>query len=156
MQYSEELNLLKVRLVLAITNESDTELYKVQSSLHDVLVSLRVDSLTLIAIYPEITDDSVTKFGDCLFKLGNEILTIVTNAISLHKTFEKYLNFALNMDDGVDKIKWLENAKQVKDQFSILKEHKYIMQKDLCEIEQKYFMFLRDIFGNDMILQRTI
>ena len=60
------------------------------------------------------------------------------------------------MDDCEDKIKWLENANKVKIQFLELRNHEYKMVIDLPEIEQKYFMFLRDIFGNDMILQRTI
>lgn len=156
VRYSEEINLLKVRLALAITNESGHELNKIQSSIYDILVNLRVDNLTLIAIYPEIKNNSVTKFGDCLFKLGNEILTIGTNAISHYNTFKKYLDFAMNLDDGKDKVRWLEKANQAKNQFLELRNHEYKMVTGLPEIEQKYFMFLRDIFGNDMILQRTI
>lgn len=156
VRYSEEIRLLKIRLFLAITNESYSELDKIQSSLYDVLVNLRVDNLTLIAIFPEIKDDSVTKFGDCLFLFGNEILTIVTNAISHHNAFKKYLDFAINLDDGEEKVRWLEQAKKEKNKLLEFRNHEYQILKGLSEIEQKYFMFLRDIFGNDMILQRAI
>lgn len=156
VRYSEEIRLFKLRLILAITNESKQDLSKILTSLCDVLVRLREDTYTLIAIFPEIKDESVTKFGDCLFSLGNEILTIVTNAISQQKTIEKYIDYAMKLDDGEEKVKWLKEANRIKNQFMELRNHKYEMIIGFAEIEQKYIVFLRHIFGNDMILQRNI
>ena len=54
------------------------------------------------------------------------------------------------------KVKWLKEANRIKNQFMELRNHKYEMIIGFAEIEQKYIVFLRHIFGNDMILQRNI
>ena len=62
IRYSEIINIGKARLMTALNNESKSELEKLQADINSTIVNLRVDSITLMGVNPEINDHSVTEF----------------------------------------------------------------------------------------------
>lgn len=81
IKYSETINIGKSKLALAINNESKAELEKLQTEIQSAILNLRVDSFTLMAINPEVDDNSVTAFSDALFLLGHSFIGHLSSAI---------------------------------------------------------------------------
>ena len=100
IRYSEIINIGKVRLMTALNNESKTELEKLQTDINSTIINLRVDSLTLMGVNPEIDDHSITTFTDAVFLLGSEVSVRISNALSLLESYHKMLSYALTLPDG--------------------------------------------------------
>lgn len=80
---SQIINTGKARLMIALNDQSRFELERLQSDVSSAILDLRVDQLTLMATNPELNHETITLFVDAIFMLGNEVLTRISNAISL-------------------------------------------------------------------------
>lgn len=157
IKYSEAINIGKSKLALAINNESKAELEKLQTEIQSAILNLRVDSLTLMAINPEIDDHSVTTFSDAVFLLGNELSVRITNALSLLESYERILNYALSMPDGQEKLSWMQNALANKNSFTDMKNNTIYNAHDGFEDKQnQYFIYMRKLFGEGSVLKVDI
>lgn len=157
IKYSETINIGKSKLVLAINNESKAELEKLQTEIQSAILNLRVDSLTLMAINPEIDDDSVTTFSDAVFLLGNELVVRITNALSLLESYERMLNYALSMPDEQEKLSWMQKALANKNSFTEMKNNTtYNAHKGFENKQNQYFVYLRKLFGEGSVLKADI
>ena len=157
IKYSETINIGKAKLALAVNNESKAELEKLQTEIQSAILNLRVDSLTLMAINPEIDDHSVTTFSDAVFLLGNELAVRITNALSLLESYERMFNYALSMPDGQEKLSWMQKALANKTSFTDMKNNTTYNAHDGFENKQnQYFMYLRKLFGEGIILKAAV
>lgn len=157
IKYSETINIGKGKLALAINNESKAELEKLQTEIQSAILNLRVDSLTLMAINPEIDDNSVTAFSDALFLLGNELAVRITNALSLLESYERMFNYALSMPDGQEKISWMQKASANKNSFTDMKNNTIYNAHDGFEDKQNhFFIYMRKLFGEGSLLKASI
>ncbi len=157
IKYSETINIGKGKLALAINNESKAELEKLQTEIQSAILNLRVDSLTLMAINPEIDDHSVTIFSDAVFLLGNELAVRITNALSLLESYERMLNYSLSMPDGQEKLSWMQKAFANKTSFTDMKNNTtYNAHKGFEDKQNQYFIFLRKLFGEGSVLKANI
>lgn len=157
IKYSETINIGKAKLALAINNESKAELEKLQTEIQSAILNLRVDSLTLMAINPEIADHSVTIFSDAVFLLGNELAVRITNALSLLESYERMFNYALSMPDGQEKLSWMQKALANKTSFTDMKNNTTYNAHDGFENKQnQYFMYLRKLFGEGIVLKAEV
>lgn len=157
IKYSETINIGKGKLALAINNESKAELEKLQTEIQSAILNLRVDSLTLMAINPEIDDHSVTTFSDAVFLLGNELSVRITNALSLLESYERMLNYALSMPDGQEKLSWMQKALANKNSFTDMKNNTIYNAHDGFEDKQnQYFIYMRKLFGEGSVLKVDI
>lgn len=156
-RYSETINVGKARLMAALNNESKTELERLQGDINFAIVNLRVDSLTLMAVNPEVKDHSVTTFTDAIFLLGNEVLVRISNALSLIESYEKMLNHALSLPDGQEKQYWMQKAIANKSSLVDMKNNAtYTSNQGFEEKESQYILYLRKIFGKGMVLKVDI
>jgi hypothetical protein len=157
IKYSETINIGKAKLALAINNESKAELEKLQTEIQSAILNLRVDSLTLMAINPEIDDHSVTTFSDAVFLLGNELAVRITNALSLLESYERMLNYAQSMPDGQEKLSWMQKALANKTSFTDMKNNTTYNAHDGFEYKQnQYFMYMRKLFGEGIVLKAAV
>ena len=157
IKYSETINIGKAKLALAVNNESKAELEKLQTEIQSAILNLRVDSLTLMAINPEIDDHSVTTFSDAVFLLGNELAVRITNALSLLESYERMFNYALSMPDGQEKLSWMQKALANKTSFTDMKNNTTYNAHDGFENKQnQYFMYLRKLFGEGIVLKAEV
>lgn len=157
IKYSETINIGKSKLALAINNESKAELEKLQAEIQSAILNLRVDSFTLMAINPEVDDNSVTVFSDALFLLGNELAVRITNALSLLESYERMFNYALSMPDGQEKISWMQKALANKNSFTDMKNNTFYNAHDGFEDKQNhFFIYMRKLFGEGSVLKANI
>lgn len=157
LKYSETINIGKARFMAALNNMSKTELERLQVDINSTVVNLRVDSLTLMAVNPEVGDHSVTTFEDAIFLLGNEVLVRISNALSLLDSYEKVLNRALSLPDGPEKNVWMERAIKEKINLdSMKKDTSYASHQGYEDKETQYILYLRKIFGKGMVLKADI
>ena len=157
IKYSETINIGKAKLALAINNESKTELEKLQTEIQSAILNLRVDSLTLMAINPEIDDHSVTTFSDAVFLLGNELAVRITNALSLLESYERMLNYAQSMPDGQEKLSWMQKALANKTSFTDMKNNTtYSAHAGFEDKQNQYFMYMRKLFGEGIVLKAEV
>lgn len=157
IKYSETINIGKAKLALAINNESKAELEKLQTEIQSAILNLRVDSLTLMAINPEIDDHSVTTFSDAVFLLGNELAVRITNALSLLESYERMLYYAQSMPDGQEKLSWMQKALANKTRFTDMKNNTTYNAHDGFEDKQnQYFMYMRKLFGEGIVLKAAV
>lgn len=157
IKYSETINIGKAKLALAINNESKAELEKLQTEIQSAILNLRVDSLTLMAINPEIDDHSVTTFSDAVFLLGNELAVRITNALSLLESYERMFNYSLSMPDGQEKLSWMQKALADKNSFTDMKNNTTYNAHDGFENKQnQYFIYMRKLFGEGSVLKADI
>ena len=156
-KYSETINVGKVRLMAALNNESKTELERLQADINSAIVNLRVDSLTLMAVNPEVKDHSVATFIDAIFLLGNEVLVRISNALSLLESYEKMLNHALSLPDGQEKQSWMQKAIDNKNSLVNMKNNTtYTSHQGYEDKENQYILYLRKIFGTGIVLKANI
>ena len=156
-RYSETINVGKVRLMAALNNESKTELERLQADINSAIVNLRVDSLTLMAVNPEVKDHSVATFIDAIFLLGNEVLVRISNALSLLESYEKMLNHALSLPDGQEKQSWMQKAIDNKNSLVNMKNNTtYTSHQGYEDKENQYILYLRKIFGTGIVLKANI
>lgn len=156
-RYSETINVGKARLMAALNNESKAELEKLQADINSAIVNLRVDSLTLIAVNPEVKNHSVSTFIDAIFLLGNEVLVRISNALSLLDSYEKMLKHALSLPDGQEKQFWMEKAIANKNSLLSMKnDTSYTSHQGYEDKENQYILYLRNIFGKGMVLKADI
>ena len=154
IRYSETINVGKARLMTALNNESKTELEKLQVDINSAIVNLRVDSLTIMGVNPEINDHSVTAFTDAVFYLGNEVLERISNALSLLESYKKTLNHALTLPDGQERLKWMQKALDNKNGLIEMKnDTTYNSHIGYEDKETQYLIYLRKIFGNGIVLK---
>ena len=157
IKYSETINIGKAKLALAVNNESKAELEKLQTEIQSAILNLRVDSLTLMAINPEIDDHSVTTFSDAVFLLGNELAVRITNALSLLESYERMFNYALSMPDGQEKLSWMQKALANKTSFTDMKNNTtYNAHEGFENKQNQYFMYLRKLFGEGIVLKAEV
>lgn len=155
IKYSETINTGKAKLAIAINNESKAELEKLQTEIQSAILNLRVDSLTLMAINPEIDDHSVTTFSDAVFSLGNELVVRITNALSRLESYDRMLNYALSMPDGQEKLSWMQKALANKKDLANMKNNTTYTAHDGIEDKvEHYFIYLRKVFGEGVILKQ--
>ena len=154
VKYSEIINVGKARLMTALNNESKSELEKLQADINSAIVNLRVDSLTLMGVNPEINDHSVTEFTDAVFLLGNEVLVRISNAISLLESYRKMLSHALTLPDGQEKLNWMQKAQDNKYDLVAMKNNTiYNSHIGYEDKETQYLIYLRKIFGKGIVLK---
>lgn len=154
VKYSEIINVGKARLMTALNNESKSELEKLQVDINSAIVNLRVDSLTLMGVNPEINDHSVTAFTDAVFLLGNEVLVRISNALSLLESYNKVLSYALTLPDGKEKLKWMQKAQDNKNGlFKMKNDTTYNSHIGYEDKETQYIIYLRKIFGKGIMLK---
>lgn len=157
VKYSEIINVGKARLMTALNNESKSELEKLQVDINSAIVNLRVDSLTLMGVNPEINDHSVTAFTDAVFLLGNEVLVRISNALSLLESYNKVLSYALTLPDGKEKLKWMQKAQDNKNGlFEMKNDTTYNSHIGYEDKETQYIIYLRKIFGKGIMLKADI
>uniref|UniRef100_UPI00402526B2 hypothetical protein n=1 Tax=Candidatus Limisoma sp. TaxID=3076476 RepID=UPI00402526B2 len=157
IRYSEIINIGKARLMTALDNESKSELEKLQADINSTIVNLRVDSLTLMGVNPEINDHSVTEFTDAVFLLGNEVLVRISNARSLLESYEKMLSHALTLPDGQEKLNWMQKAlDNKKDLIEMKNNTTYNSHIGYEDKETQYLIYLRNIFGKGIVLKADI
>ena len=157
IQYSEILNIGKARLMTALNNESKSELEKLQADINSTIVNLRVDSLTLMGVNPEINDHSVTVFTDAIFLLGNEVLVRISNALSLLESYHKMLSYALTLPDGQEKLKWMQKVQENKKGLIKMKnDTTYNSHIGYEDKETQYIIYLRKIFSKGVVLKADI
>lgn len=157
IKYSETISIGKGKLALAINNESRAELEKLQTEIQSAILNLRVDSLSLMAINPEIDDHSVTTFSDAVFLLGNELAVRITNALSLLESYERMLNYARSMPDGQEKLSWMQKALVDKNSFTDIKNNTtYKTQDGFVDKQNQYFIYIRKLFGEGSVLKADI
>lgn len=157
IRYSETINVGKARLMAALNNESKTELEKLQADINSTIVNLRIDSLTLMGINPEINDHSVAEFTDAVFFLGNEVLVRISNALSLLESYHKMLSYALTLPDGQEKLKWMQKAQDNKNSLIEMKnDTTYSSHIGYEDKETQYIIYLRKIFGKGIVLKADI
>lgn len=157
VKYSEIINVGKARLMTALNNESKSELEKLQADINSAIVNLRVDSLTLMGVNPEIDDHSVTEFTDAVFFLGNEVLVRISNALSLLESYEKMLSHALTLPDGQEKLNWMQKALENKNDLVEMKNNTtYNCHIGYEDKETQYLIYLRQIFSKGIILKADI
>lgn len=157
IKYSETINIGKGKLALAINNESKAELEKLQTEIQSAILNLRVDSFTLMAINPEVDDNSVTAFSDALFLLGNELAVRITNALSLLESYERMFNYALSMPDGQEKLNWMQKAQDNKNGLIEMKNNTtYKFHIGYEDKETEFIIYLRKIFGKGIVLKSDI
>ena len=154
IRYSEIVNIGKARLMTALNNESKSELEKLQADINSTIVNLRVDSLTLMGVNPEINDHSVTAFSEAVFLLGNEVLVRISNALSLLESYNKMLNYALTLPDGHEKLKWMQKVQDNKNGLIEMKnDTTYNSHIGYEDKETQYLIYLRKIFGKGIVLK---
>jgi len=154
IRYSEIINIGKARLMTALNNESKSELEKLQADINSTIVNLRVDSLTLMGVNPEINDHSVMVFSDAVFHLGNEVLVRVSNSLSLLESYHKMLSHALTLPDGQEKLKWMQKAQDNKNGLiETINNTTYSSNIGYEDKETQYIMYLRKIFGKGLVLK---
>lgn len=157
IRYSEIINIGKARLMTALNNESKSELEKLQADINSTIVNLRVDSITLMGVNPEINDHSVTVFTDAVFLLGNEVLIRISNALSLLESYEKMLSHALTLPDGQEKLNWMQKALDNKNDLIEMKNNTtYNSHIGYEDKETQYLIYLRKIFGKGIVLKADI
>lgn len=157
IRYSEIINIGKARLMTALNNESKSELEKLQADINSTIVNLRVDSLTLMGVNPEINDHTVTTFTDAIFLLGNEVLVRISNAISLLESYHKMLSHALTLPDGQEKLNWMQKAQDNKNGLIEMKNNTtYNSHIGYEDKETQYIIYLRKIFGKGVVLKADI
>ena len=157
VKYSEIINVGKARLMTALNNESKSELEKLQVDINSAIVNLRVDSLTLMGVNPEINDHSVTAFTDAVFLLGNEVLVRISNALSLLESYNNVLSYALTLPDGQEKLKWMQKAQDNKNGLIEMKnDTTYNSHIGYEDEETQYIIYLRKIFGKGIVLKADI
>ena len=157
VKYSEIINVGKARLMAALNNESKSELEALQADINSAIVNLRVDSLTLMGVNPEINDHSVTEFTDAIFLLGNEVLVRISNAISLLESYRKMLSYALTLPDGQEKLNWMQKAQDNKNGLIEMKNNTtYNSHIGYEEKETQYIKYLRKVFGKGVVLKGDI
>ena len=157
IKYSETINIGKAKLALAINNESKVEMEKLQTEIQSAILNLRVDTLSLMAINPEIDDHSVTTFSDAVFLLGNELAVRITNALSLLESYERMLNYALSIPDGQEKLSWMQKAVANKTSFTDMKNNTTYNAHDGFEDKRnQYFMYMRKVFGEGIVLKAAV
>ncbi|MBR6591448.1 MAG: hypothetical protein IKK81_02315 [Prevotella sp.] len=157
IRYSEIINIGKVRLMTALNNESKTELEKLQTDINSTIINLRVDSLTLMGVNPEIDDHSITTFTDAVFLLGSEVSVRISNALSLLESYHKMLSYALTLPDGQEKLNWMQKAQDNKNGLIEMKNN--TTYKSLIGYEDKeteFIIYLRKIFGKGIVLKADI
>lgn len=147
IRYSEEINLAKTRLLTAINNESKKELETLQADVNTIIVNLRVDNTTLIAISPNLENNSASLFTDAIFQIAIELLVRISNAISLINSYNHFLNHALELENGKDKLNWLNQAKEKKNALLEMKQNThYSGSEKYEEITKNYLSYIRTIF----------
>ena len=157
IRYSEIINVGKARLMTALNNESKSELEKLQADINSTIVNLRVDSLTLMGVNPEINDHTVTEFTDAIFLLGNEVLVRISNALSLLESYHKILSHALTLPDGQEKLNWMQKAQDNKNGLIEMKNNTtYNSHIGYEDIETQYIIYLRKIFSKGIVLKADI
>ena len=157
VKYSEIINVGKARLMTALNNESKSELEKLQVDINSAIVNLRVDSLTLMGVNPEINDHSVTAFTDAVFLLGNEVLVRISNALSLLESYNKVLSYALTLPDGKEKLNWMQKAQDNKNGLIEMKNNTtYNSHIGYEDKETQYIIYLRKIFSKGIVLKADI
>lgn len=157
IRYSEIINIGKVRLMTALNNESKTELEKLQTDINSTIINLRVDSLTLMGVNPEIDDHSITTFTDAVFLLGSEVSVRISNALSLLESYHKMLSYALTLPDGQEKLNLMQKAQDNKNGLIEMKNN--TTYKSLIGYEDKvteFIIYLRKIFGKGIVLKADI
>lgn len=148
IRYSEEINLAKTRLLTAINNESKKELETLQADVNTVIVNLRVDNITLIAISPNLDNNTASLFTDAIFQIAMELLVRISNAISLINSYNNLFNRALELENDKDKLNWLNQAKEKKDALREIKQNTHYPGSETYEeIETNYLAYLRTTFG---------
>lgn len=157
IRYSEIINVGKARLMTALNNESKSELEKLQADINSTIVNLRVDSLTLMGVNPEIDDHSVTEFTDAVFLLGNEVSVRISNALSLLESYHKMLSYALTLPDGQEKLNWMQKAQDNKNGLIEMKNNTtYKFHIGYEDKETEFIIYLRKIFGKGIVLKSDI
>lgn len=157
IRYSEIINIGKVRLMTALNNESKTELEKLQTDINSTIINLRVDSLTLMGVNPEIDDHSVTTFTDAVFLLANEVSVRISNALSLLESYHKMLSYALTLPDGQEKLNWMQKAQDNKNGLIEMKNNTtYKSHIGYEDKETEFIIYLRKIFGKGIVLKADI
>ena len=157
IRYSETINIGKARLMTALNNESKSELEKLQADINSAIINLRVDSLTLMGVNPEINDHSVTVFTDAIFLLGNEVLVRISNALSLLESYHKMLSYALTLPDGQEKLKWMQKVQENKNGLIKMKnDTTYNSHIGYEDKETQYIIYLRKIFSKGVVLKADI
>ena len=148
IRYSEEINLAKTRLLTAINNESKKELETLQADVNTVIVNLRVDNMTLIAISPNLDNNTASLFTDAIFQIAMDLLVRISNAISLINSYNHIFNHTLELENDKDKLNWLNQAKEKKDALLEIKQNPhYAGSERYEEIEMNYLAYLRTTFG---------
>ena len=157
IRYSETINIGKARLMTTLNNESKSELEKLQADINSAIINLRVDSLTLMGVNPEINDHSVTVFTDAIFLLGNEVLVRISNALSLLESYHKMLSYALTLPDGQEKLKWMQKVQENKNGLIKMKnDTTYNSHIGYEDKETQYIIYLRKIFSKGVVLKADI
>ena len=145
---SQIINTGKARLMIALNDQSRFELERLQSDVSSALLDLRVDQLTLMATNPELNHETITLFVDAIFMLGNEVLTRISNAISLLESSEKMLNHAFSLSDDEKKLPWFAMAQASKNKLDEMKNNTvYTCDEGFEEKETQYMVYLRQLFG---------
>lgn len=154
IRYSQIINTGKAKLMIALNNQSRSELEKLQSDISSAILDVRVDQLTLLATNPELNNNSITLFVDAVFKLGNEVLTRISNAISLLESSEKMLNNAFSISNDEQKLPWLAMAQANKNQLVEMKNNTvYTCDEGFEEKETQYMIYLRQLFEEGTLLK---
>ena len=145
---SQIINTGKARLMIALNDQSRFELERLQSDVSSAILDLRVDQLTLMATNPELNHETITLFVDAIFMLGNEVLTRISNAISLLESSEKMLNHAFSLSDDEKKLPWFAMAQASKNKLDEMKNNTvYTCDEGFEEKETQYMVYLRQLFG---------
>lgn len=145
---SQIINTGKARLMIALNDQSRFELERLQSDVSSAILDLRVDQLTLMASNPELNHETITLFVDAIFMLGNEVLTRISNAISLLESSEKMLNHAFSLSDDEKKLPWFAMAQASKNKLDEMKNNTvYTCDEGFEEKETQYMVYLRQLFG---------
>lgn len=139
IRYSEIIKQSKVKLLVALNNESKTELETIRDEVNSTILNTRVDQLTLIAINPEINNKTMSVFADAILYLGNEVLVRTTNAISILDSFHYMFNHAYSLPDH-DKVQWLQMANEKKNSLVAMKNNtNYEGDKGFDEKSKQYY-----------------
>ena len=121
---------------------------RLQSDVSSAILDLRVDQLTLMATNPELNHETITLFVDAIFMLGNEVLTRISNAISLLESSEKMLNHAFSLSDDEKKLPWFAMAQASKNKLDEMKNNTvYTCDEGFEEKETQYMVYLGQLFG---------
>lgn len=154
IRYSQIINTGKARLMIALNDQSKSELDKLQSDVSSAILNLRVDQLTLMATNPELNHNTISLFVDAIFMLGNEVLTRISNAISLLESSEKMLNHAFSLSDDEKRMPWFAMAQASKNKLDEMKNNTvYTCDEGFEEKETQYMVYLRQLFKEGAVLK---